>query len=187
MKLRMLLPNSRSTALKRFAAHCTLSLALVLGVGVFGAQAQNYQLSYFTGTYAPIAGTPISTPTTDDAISANVLLPFSVTFGGTAYTNFQVCTNGWVALNTGTAAAQTAANLNLFNTTAPNVTIAPWMDDLGSTVGAVVGDISYTTTGISPNQVLTIQYNNYPSYFTGTTVALNFQVKIYETTNVIEF
>lgn len=159
-------------------------LMLVLFLfGGLAVQAQNYQLSYFTGAYTPITGTATGT-TGDDIISGNFALPFSVTYGGAAYSNFQVSTNGWVALNNGTAAASTAANLNLFNTTAPNVTIAPWMDDLDT---ELVGDISYTTTGTSPDRVLTIQYNNYPTYFTGTTVTLNFQVKIYETTNVIEF
>ena len=129
-------------------ASILLALVLALGGSLQTLQAQNYQLNYFTGTYTPITGTPSGT-TGDDAISANIVLPFSVNFGGTAYTNFQVCTNGWVTLNTGVAAAPTTTemrtNLNLFNTSAPNVTIAPWMDDLNTAVIGVTGDISYTT------------------------------------------
>ena len=93
-------------------ASILLALVLALAGSLQTLQAQNYQLSYFTGTYTPITGTPSGT-TGDGTISGNFPLPFSVNFGGTAYSNFQVSTDGWVTLNTGTLATNSAANLNL--------------------------------------------------------------------------
>ena len=46
--------------------------------------------------------------------------------------------------------------------------------------------VVYETSGTAPNRVMTIEWSNVPSY--GSSYNLyNFQVKLYETTNVIEF
>ena len=47
--------------------------------------------------------------------------------------------------------------------------------------------ISYITTGIAPNRVFTAEWKHLLSFYTGATARLNFQLKIYESTNVIEF
>ncbi len=149
---------------------------------VLGAFSQ-YERTAFTGTYAANSGgTPISV-TGDDEISGNVALPFSFTYGGTAYTNFQVCTNGWIGLNTGTSLSQSAVNLNLFGTNAPNVCIAPWFDDTGMQIGGA----NYVISGTTPNRVLTIEFIDILSYYISSTVTLAYQVKLYETSNIIEF
>jgi hypothetical protein len=58
--------------------------------------------------------------------------------------------------------------------------LAPWWDDL--TTSAIV----YQTTGAPGSQVCTIQWTSLSYYFTSTRT-INYQVKLYEGTNVIEF
>ncbi|MBL8182439.1 MAG: InlB B-repeat-containing protein, partial [Blastocatellia bacterium] len=173
-----------------------------------------YTRSSFTGTYTPITvgggATQIvggTTPTTfslnsgtsdiDDG-TAMIPLPFNFSFASTSYTggsNFiGINTNGMAYLSTtGTngsklTSSNALANVQLFTSTAPNSTLAPYWDDLNlATVNGVTGTVLYQTTGSPGSRVLTVQWGNYPSYFNGSARALNFQLKIYEGTNVIEF
>jgi PKD repeat protein len=127
--------------------------------------------------------TPTAGPTGDDAI-ATVPIGFTFTYLGTAYTTTQISTNGWISMNaSGTALSYD--NAVLFNSTVPNVTIAPWFDDLQDDNQSVVG---YKTEGSAPNRVFTAEWYNVRSFASNNNyVRINFQVKLYETTNIIEF
>ena len=51
------------------------------------------------------------------------------------------------------------------------------------------GELSYLTQGAAPNRTLTVQWKNYQHYTTGTTNngnIFNFQIVLYETSNVVE-
>jgi subtilisin-like proprotein convertase family protein len=142
--------------------------------------------STFTGTYTPIisggGGATLSTATGDDAFQDAIPLGFTFNYLGTNYTTFNVSTNGVGSFTSMVAvgAANSRNNANLFSTTTPNITLAPWMDDL-------TGDsIVYQTTGSAGSMVFTIQWNT-KSYFTTSTQLISFQVKLYEGTNIIEF
>ncbi len=64
--------------------------------------------------------------------------------------------------------------------------LAPWFNDLADRDSARVDTV---TTGETPNRIYTIQYSNYPDNFSSesSTSRLNFQIKLYETSNMIEF
>jgi hypothetical protein len=75
-------------------------------------------------------------------------------------------------------------NEYLFTSAQPEATLAPWWDHLladGST------SISYKTTGTAPNRVFTAEYSGILSYNSGSDSRLTFEVKLYESINVIEF
>lgn len=79
-----------------------------------------------TGTDAGISG--------DDMTSAAFPIGFTFNFYGTAYTQFKVCTNGWITLDVSTTATS-YFNEAIPSTTAPNALIAPYWDDLNITTG----------------------------------------------------
>jgi GEVED domain/Secretion system C-terminal sorting domain len=133
--------------------------------------------STFNGVYTPIVGGTTSTAFGDDAFQQNIPVGFSFSYLGTPYTQFSVSTNGWMSFANG--ATFDAFSPNLYATTT-NGALAPWWDDLSTSA------IVYQTTGTPGTQVCTIQWTSLSYYFTSTRT-INYQVKLYEGTNVIEF
>ncbi len=132
--------------------------------------------SVFTGAYTPIVGGTTSTATGDDAFQQNIPVGFTFNYLGTPYTQFSVSTNGWMSFANG--ATFDAFSPDLYSTTTNGV-VAPWWDDLSTSA------IVYQTTGTVGSQVCTIQWTSLSYYFTSTRT-INYQVKLYEGTNVIE-
>jgi hypothetical protein len=75
-------------------------------------------------------------------------------------------------------------NSLLFTTSVPNVTLAPWFDDLRDDNTSTV---NYKTEGVSPSRVFTVEWYRVRSYSGAQYVRISFQVKLYETSNIIEF
>lgn len=181
------------TSTKKLVA--TVAVAAFFGTTLSAQMA--YTRSFFTGAYTPVSGsaTALTFGSSDDGVAA-VPLPFDFTFAGTTFTNTTnymiVCTNGWIGLQTtSTLPTALANNREMSTTTAPNNLLCPWWDDLS--VGAVgtnpAGGASWEVTGSAPNRVLTVQWV-VSSYYTttgGQPRMMNFQAKMYETTNVIEY
>ncbi|MGI4832346.1 MAG: fibronectin type III domain-containing protein [Janthinobacterium lividum] len=186
-----------------------LALALVAGTAL-GAQAQvlNYSTataSNVAGTYTDLAtvtgSTVIATATTDDANSAAQNIGFSFSYNGTTFTQFVLNTNGIMRLG---SAAPSVANLfaqyeagqaagvdPISSTSAADINLlAPFNFDLQD---GSVGPAEYrvATTGTAPNQVCTIQWKNVRDKAGATNATqfdnFEFQVKLYQTTNTIEF
>lgn len=133
-------------------------------------------------TYTPLTTTPL-TLTGDDA-AQTVTLPFSFNYLGTSYTSINICTNGFA--NFGTVSTS-FSNPNLFTTAAPFNVLAPWWDDLNVDASAAV---RAAASGTAPNRVFTIQFENVLDFWNAppaTARRLNFQIRLYETSNVIEF
>ena len=156
------------------------------------------------GTYTDLAatGTVITTTSTDDANSAAQAIGFTFTYNGTAFNQFVLSTNGLIKLG---ATAPSAANLfycNVSNCTnidpvssndpADVNLLMPFNMDLEASA-AGTPEYRVATTGTAPNRVATIQWKNVrdkaDAGSAGSTQYGNmqFQVKLYETTNNIEF
>lgn len=172
----------------------------------FVAHAQlNYVPSNATnvpGIYTDLAatGTTIVTANTDDDNSAAQAIGFSFIYNGTSFTQFVLNTNGFIKLGATAPSAvdlffpesQTATQIDPFESTnAADVNIlAPFNFDL--TAGSATGGTEYraTTTGAAPNRVCTVQWKNVAdkTLTNGQQYSsINFQVKLYETSNIIEF
>jgi hypothetical protein len=147
----------------------------------------DYNVTRSTGiSYSSIAATGTGLTgfsSVDDGASSLTNIGFNFFYKGTTYTQFSASTNGIISLGT----TNTAWSNSLSSNT--NV-IAPFWDDLyvtGSVSTSQVGTyIKYKLDGTAPNRVLTVEWIgmeqfNYPG------PNLNFQAKIYETTNKIEF
>jgi hypothetical protein len=160
-----------------------------------------------TGTYTDLgtSGTAITTANTDDANSAAQNIGFTFTYNGAAFTQFVFNTNGVVRL--GSAAPSTAA-LYFDNNSTSTATdplqststndvnlLMPFNQDLVPGSNAAGVDYRVLTSGTAPNRVCTIQWRNVADkagagsdVANGTQFAnFSFQIKLYETTNNIEF
>jgi hypothetical protein len=188
----------KSTFIKQAGIRVLLLFILSLFAMNNGAYAQNasqYGFSAVAGTYTDIAGTPgiVIFPTSylgDDNTIINVPIGFPFTYCGTVYNTVAPCTNGWLSFNPSmtTAINQWTNSLaNLGGTPSIKPALMPLWDDLGaSSTSSPVGEASYVTTGSAPNRIFTFQYKNW-QWTVGSSVNISFQVKLYETTNVIEY
>lgn len=140
----------------------------------------SYQRTTFAKSMTPLTGATTG-PTSDDGY-LNASLGFSFYYAGTAYAQATISTNGWIALVPATVDGYD--NSYLFNVSLPNTTLAPWWDDLIDNATSVV---SYKTTGTAPDRVFTAEWYQVPTYYSGATATISFQVKLFETTNSIEF
>jgi PKD repeat protein len=141
----------------------------------------NYSRVTFTKGMTALTGATTSTATGDDA-SQVIPINFTFNYGGTGYTNARICTNGWLSLDQSGAASNN--NTYLFSASVPNTTLAPWFDDIADDG---TSKLYYKTEGASPYRVFTVEWNKVKTYSTVATARISFQVKLFETTNVIEF
>jgi hypothetical protein len=177
--------NITFTKFKRWGIALTLAANCLPGVTARAQLAANtYQFSALSGTFTEITGTAITGISVDDGTSAALPIGFTFNYCGTDYTQVKVCSNGWVTFNT--AVTTTTWTNDLTNVGNIKPALMPLFDDLaGWGTGAAP---SYTTTGTAPNRIFTIQLKNWNwRMSSGSAPNLAIQVKLYETTNVIEY
>lgn len=135
-------------------------------------------------------------------MSNSLPVGFNFTYSGAAYSSFLVSTNGFITFNTATGATGGGSgapyNYNNSNLTVPTaassfspLTIAPMYEDLttqGSpgNIASLNASVRYLTTGTAPARVLTVEWIGMETYG-NTGPDLNFQVRLYEGSNVIEY
>jgi hypothetical protein len=148
--------------------------------------ASSYGFTASSGTFTEITGGTNVTPaaayaqfTQDDAYSLPVPLGFTFNYCGSDYTQLVASSNGWVSFGSPTGVVLTNSQAEL-NSIKP--ALFPLWDDLGGGGGTA----TYLTSGTAPNRVFTIQYKNWRWTF-GSNATISFQVKLYETTNIIQF
>jgi hypothetical protein len=182
---------------------------------IFSLQAQvsTYTFSQFMGTYSAISGgTVFNTPTSDDENIVNPSVPggvagtssgpgmpvgFNFIYNNNVFDQMAVSNNGFIMFGNsaqGNSAIQfqtSGANDHLrpisFTSTSPPANqhrIAALGNDLQGQTGS---DIRLQTLGVYPTRTFVAQWTNYRvynSFNNGDT--LNFQIRLYETTNIID-
>jgi hypothetical protein len=171
--------------IKKTAIVFLIAISLLFKQNISFAQVSNYAFAESAGSYAALAGTN-STATSDDGQQDGIPIGFSFTFGGVPYTHFCISTNGWIKLgNAATIIGGFSYSNALSNTAVHRPLIAALWDDNHRNTGA----LTYSTTGAAPNRILTVDWNNVNIGGGGSTSATNvasYQIKMYETTNVVE-
>ena len=150
----------------------------------------SYAFSASSSTYTalPAPSTISLTGNLDDAFANDQPINFPFVFNGTSYSTFNVSTNGVLTLGNATTAKfianQTLASNNLF-TPVRKPLLAPLWDDQ---IISQNSDIKYQLLGSSPNWIAVIQWSNitWDKQTTGN-VLVNFQIRLHQSTNVIEF
>ncbi|RYZ18814.1 MAG: hypothetical protein EOP49_49170, partial [Sphingobacteriales bacterium] len=143
--------------------------------------ASQYGFTAVAGTYSEITGTSFTAVQSDDVLpAATIPLNFNFTFCGVSYNSVRAGSNGYMVFTT--TAGQTAGNdVGNLNTVKPALF---WLwDDLDGATGTAV----YTTTGVAPNRVFTMQFKNWEWNWSTVGPNVSVQVILYETTNVIEY
>jgi hypothetical protein len=129
----------------------------------------------------------------DDNRSNPINIGFDYWYNGIRYTELSVSTNGYIdfsnSTNNGGPTTAPYGNGN-FQFSAPGGTlnsIAPFYDDQTTQGGTdpLGNSIRTLVTGVAPNRVLTIEWNDMAVYL-NTTPSLTYQLKLYERTGVIE-
>jgi hypothetical protein len=150
-------------------------LFFVFGMSNIGnAQVSNYSFAQSSGTYTAITGGTLHGTAVDDA-NYSFTLPFTFTYRGTGYTVARPTTNGFLVLG---GNAPSTTQYTPLSSGSTNIAIAAMARDLNSTVRSEV-------LGVSPNRVYVCQWTSY-RYAVGSTETLNAQVRLYETTNVVQ-
>ena len=153
-------------------------------------QITSYTFTAFSGTYTDLIGATVapltqdftSTYPGDDGYSNGLPIGFSFVYNGISYSTFSLSTNGWLCFGQSISSSASSNNLSTGGTRPLE---APLWDDIGI---ASVNDITYQVSGVAPDRVINIQWNNVKWAFTTTNVpSIAFQVKLYETINRIEF
>ncbi len=123
----------------------------------------------------------------DDNTTTTVPLSTTFQYQGVSVSGFQACTNGWMTFNTSNTSTAYSNNLT---SSSQNQVLAPFWDDLVLTGQAYANrDICmrYSTSNLnSGNGVITIEWAGLER-FSIPGPNLNFQVKLYENGNRIEF
>jgi len=161
-----------------------LFLLFVICTGVTRAQI-SYRFTALSGTYATLVGANNVTlvGNTNDGYNGFVNIGFNFYYNGaaTATTSVGVSTNGFMTL-AGFLNNSTPANNLSGGLTGRRPIIAPLWDDISATTG-----LSYQTIGSAPNRVFTMQWRNIHWNQAYVPVAGSMQVRLYETSNFIDF
>lgn len=193
-----------------------LSLFLIFSLGVssisVAQSCANYTpVTHQTGiSYASIASSNpsyfiwrnTSSNQNDDNRSYQVPIGFDFWYLGVRYSDFSVSLNGVIDFSTSTSQGNTPSGSspygshwsNQFSTAnSTMLALAPLYGDLWTGNGGtnpIATSIFYKVTGTAPNRVLTVEWLNFDHWNSPTNTPnanYNFQVKLYETTGVIEF
>lgn len=118
-------------------------------------------------------------------------IPFSFKFENNYYSGLNVSSNGFITL--GSLSPSVSLNLPLSDNSAFSGVLCPMGNDLNGFYNAVDvtknSEIRYQVTGTTPNRIFVVQWKFMRPWSSATTLVnyLNFQVKLYETSNAIEF
>lgn len=138
-----------------------------------------YQITYpsYPSSISYNSGTVVSS--SDDIVTGPYNIGFNFKFFGNTYTQFYICSNGWIGFTSGQTNGYTAAYIPN-SSTAKNVIMCDWEDLYPGSA-----NIYYTTTGTSPNRQLVVSFYNCPHYSCRTSY-YTFQFVLYEASNIID-
>ncbi|OJW84910.1 MAG: hypothetical protein BGO69_10215 [Bacteroidetes bacterium 46-16] len=165
----------------------SLTLLLFLSICCISSlKAQvNYRFTALQGTYTTLTGATNVTliGNTNDGYNGFIPLGFNFYYNGAATptTSVGVSTNGFMTLSGFLNNSTPVNNLNS-GLAGRRPVIAPLWDDISATSG-----LSYQTSGSAPNRVFTMQWRNIHWNQAYVPIAGSFQVKLYETSNFIDF
>lgn len=160
----------------------------LLGLSVFVftpkiyGQAGSYTFSVSTATYAPLGPGATQVPDiSDDYVNDTVPIGFTFYFEGIGYDSVSATSDGFLSFMKG-ASSVTTNNLSGVSSSKRPL-VAPLWDDLDGTVGIA----SYELSGTAPNRVFTFEWKDWEWNWNADDSVVSFQVKLYETTNEIQF
>lgn len=166
----------------KYMKKITFLIIAFFSIHLSAQSVSGYSFTQSTETYTPVNGTN-SLAVGDDGTHNYVPIGFDFIFGGVSYNTFSISTNGFIRLGNPIAGSHWSNAMTTTSSQKP--LIAPFWDDHNRGTGA----IQYKVTGTAPNQVLEVGWENIviASSTTNVNAQGSFKLRIYETTNIIEF
>jgi hypothetical protein len=165
-----------------------LSLLLVVSLGTLGfSQAGYYQFSSGAGVLEvqPVSGvTTLVAAASADGASALNNIGFTFSYAGTAYTQLSASANGLMRLG---SPAVTTENANNFTSGTNVPKIMAFWDNMATGTNASGSAVRTWTVGTTPNRKKVVDYKLASNNVTTAPWDFQFQVWLYETSNVVEF
>jgi hypothetical protein len=141
-----------------------------------------YNFTALSSGYTPISGgTTVHAAGVDEALSATVNIGFTFNYNCTNYTQIKISSNGWITFSLALTGSGFTNNLDFGP---EQLVIAPLWDDLQVGTG---GAVRTQLSGAAPNRIFTIEWFNMEWNWLASGPGISFQVRLYETTNRIEF
>ena len=169
-----------STLRSGFASTLVLASFTLLGQPIAA-----YTFSSSIEPYTAIAGgTVLGTSANTQVAFDNIPIGFDFNYGGVDYTTSSVSVNGFIKLG-GAANPDQLSPISGFD--AQDTVICVFGGYLRSNPD---GELTYLTSGTAPDRVFTVQWTNYAAgsnFGEGTDHSFDFQLRLHETTGVIEF
>ncbi|MEO8147796.1 MAG: T9SS type A sorting domain-containing protein [Bacteroidia bacterium] len=145
-----------------------------------------YTYLHSGNAYAPLTGNtdvPVATGNLNEGMSAPVNIGFTFNFGGLNFTQLKMSTNGWITFNSASIAT------SVYNVIASSETFAIAGFAANLNLGGIK-PMSYKLTGTAPYRILKLQWHGIThvpmSPGSGSLTAGEFQIWLYETTNVFD-
>ncbi len=175
-----------------FKMDLLFSWLLFLYMPVSSAQTvTDFSFSAISGSYSPVdAGTELTIIETDEQLSGAIPIGFDFWYLGSRYNIIFACSNGYLSLdNLYTGAVWTNDLIGAGHPTGNGrPVIAPLWDDLDGTKSQTpTSKASYLTSGSAPNRIFTFEWLNWQWGADANQSVISFQVKLYETSGIIEF
>jgi len=151
------------------------------------SQAASYSFAATSGTFTVNSGAATLLPLVraDGYLSTAQSIGFNFVYEGITYTQFKMSSDGYITFNTAASSTLLTNNFSTANATSRPI-LGPLWDDLDGS-GPVNSLASFEVTGSSPNRILTVEWLNWEWNYNSTTPVLSFQVKLFETSNVIQY
>jgi hypothetical protein len=150
-------------------------MLIIKGTYVQGQNVSTYTFTQTSGTYTAITGgTTLIGANQLNYYSPLTNIGFDFIYHGVAFTQFSASSNGYIRLGS-----------------VPHSNIQPLEYDSNciafcALYGRVNKAVTYLLSGMAPNRVLTIQYPNWYLYSGYTLDTINAQIKLHETSNIIQ-
>ncbi len=180
----------------------TLVFSLLIGAAQGQSLITDYQFTTIQGVYEEIyEGTVVGNTSIDEQVFNNDLpgtsgtvtdtgfpIGFSFTYNGETYDHFAIATNGYIKLGNGTfpitGSVSTAFTTTFGDTIGLHQIIAAMHGDLQGQTGS---SIRFLTVGNPGSRELVVQWKKMKFWNTTGADSLNFQIRLKESGNMIEF
>ncbi len=167
----------------RWLRYLVSSVLLLCWQQSYAQPASSYSHTAVAGTFTEITGgTNVTSILGDDVQSATINLGFTFNFCGVNYSDIKANSNGWITFGNGTSDVVIMRENNTTNLNALKPLLMPLWDDNDGASGTAM----YQVAGTAPNRVFTFQFKNW-EWAWNSLVNISYQVKLYETTNIIEY
>lgn len=162
----------------------SLLLIMLICWPASGQSLNQYQFSSSTGASLTnmSSATSLLGSYQDDVASSVTNIGFTFKLAGTSYTQFSVSSNGALGLGSSTVTTTYCCPPSLASSYGTPIITAYWRDQYCPSDGGVY----YLLSGSSPNRVLTVEWR-VNQCCVSSSYQVKFQVRLYETTNAIEF